>query len=629
MRKNAQSLYKGGEMKKLIAAIIRHSRAVPAGRREGGNDKQVIIFILPLALFLWAFLASAAIPVDVTIGKETVLTLKNPSQRISLANPEIADVKLISPTEIIINGKKTGITSLIVWDSEGRKFYDVIVSDYTAINNEHKIEDLQAQIKNIAPDADVKVHIVGDTIILTGNLKNEVTRKRIEVLALNYAPKVTNLLSIEEAQQIILEVKVAQIDKTKMKDFGISALTKQPTWELTAPGLFATPSGTVGGFTGPLAGGTTGGGGSQGTSGKVSPGIGGFDVGALSPQIGAAYFPGGVAAVLRALAQKGYAKILAEPNLVVRSGETGEFFVGTRVPVQEVTGVGAAQTVSITFENVGIRLNFKPEVLETGAIRLRIDPAEVANITSFLTFQNIIAPEIDTRKVSTGVDLKDGESLVLAGLLSEETKKNIQKMPIFGDIPILGAIFRSTHDELTQKELAFFITPHLVKAIPAGVKTELPEERHLSPQEEKEFNWVPLPSPSADQAPEDKPGGRISYAAPGNGNLEEEVNLFMGQYRSAYEFGDINRFMSLYSKSATENGMGYDDIKRSYQKNFEGGRYSYMLTNPQVRKEGDLVVLTGSFGVKRIGQGQPISQGNIRWTLAKENGVLKIVKAEY
>jgi Flp pilus assembly secretin CpaC/ketosteroid isomerase-like protein len=415
-----------------------------------------------------------------------------------------------------------------------------------------------------------------------------------------------------------------------MKDLGISALTKQATWELTAPGLFATPSGTVGGFT--TSGSTSTSGtttGSQGVTGKVTPGIGGFDVGALSPQIGAAYFPGGVAAVLRALAQKGYAKILAEPNLIVRSGDAGEFFVGTRVPVQEVTGVGASQTVSITFENVGIKLNFKPEVLETGAIRLKIDPAEVANITSFLTFQGIVAPEIDTRRVSTGVDLKDGESLVLAGLLSEETKKNIQKMPIFGDIPILGAIFRSTHDELTQKELAFFITPHLIKPISAGVKTELPEERRLSPQEEREFNWIPLPHSSSEQEPEKRPSAGTASVAVGDGNLVEEVNLFMDQYRKAYEFGDIERFMSLYSKSATENGMNYNDIRRSYRNNFKSGRYSYTLRNPQVRRSGDLVQLTGSFSVKRTGEEGPTSQGNIRWTLAKENGVLKIVKVEY
>ncbi|HWR58434.1 MAG TPA: pilus assembly protein N-terminal domain-containing protein, partial [Thermodesulfovibrionales bacterium] len=239
-------------MKKIISAIriakTRHSRAVPAGRQEGGNperhwipgraclpDRQarndklhLVICLLPGLLLLWASFATAAVPIEVTLGKETVLTLKNPSQRISLANPETADVKLISPSEIVLNGKKPGITSLIIWDQEGKKIYDVIVSDYTSIQNERKIEDLGMQIKGIAPEANIKIHLVGDTIVLSGKLKNEITRKKIETVpSLHGYSKVFSLLSVEEAQQVIVEVKVAQIDKTKLKDLGISALTKQ------------------------------------------------------------------------------------------------------------------------------------------------------------------------------------------------------------------------------------------------------------------------------------------------------------------------------------------------------------------------------------------------------------------
>jgi pilus assembly protein CpaC len=222
----------------------------------------------------------------------------------------------------------------------------------------------------------------------------------------------------------------------------------------------------------------------------------GFDMGTLTPQIGIAHFKSGLAAFIRALAEKGYAKILAEPNLTVRSGESGKFLVGTEVPVQQVTGVGSSQTVSVIFKSVGIILNFKPEVLESGAIRLGIDPAEVSSIARYLTFGGIVAPEIDTRQVSTSVDLKEGESLVLAGLLSEEMKKNLQKIPILGDIPILGAFFRSSRDELAKKELAFFITPKLVRPIAPGVRPELPGDKPLTPNEERQFDWIPLPAKS-------------------------------------------------------------------------------------------------------------------------------------
>ena len=244
---------------------------------------------------------------------------------------------------------------------------------------------------------------------------------------------VLNLVTIPEAQQVILEVKVAQIDKTKLKELGISYLIKDENFVLTAPGLSSFPTGTIGG--GVLT---------------LLQGLGGFDIGTNPVQIGLAYFPSGIAAVLKALQEKGFGKILAEPNLVVRSGEMGKFHVGQRIPIQTVTGVGSAATVSITYEEVGIRLHFAPEVLETGAIRLKVDPAEVSSVARFLTFQGISAPEIDTRTVNTSVDLREGESLILAGLLSEEMKKNIQKIPVLGDIPILGAFFRSTRDELLE-----------------------------------------------------------------------------------------------------------------------------------------------------------------------------------
>jgi pilus assembly protein CpaC len=290
---------------------------------------------------------------------------------------------------------------------------------------------------------------------------------------------VLNLITVPEAEQIILEVIVAQIRKTKLKEMGISFVAKgiQDNAEITFPGLFATPSGNIGG----------------GPDLDVTPGIGNFDLGTLSPQIGFAHFPSGMGFVLRALQEKGYGKILAEPNLVVRSGERGNFHVGTRVPIPVVYGIGTAATPSIYYEEVGIRINFAPEVLETGAIRLTIDPAEVSSIIRYIQYLGGVAPEIDTRTVKTSVDLREGESLVLAGLLSEDMRKSVNKMPVLGDIPILGALFRQTDDELEQNELAFFITPRLVKPMAPGVRPELPTDDSPTPDEEKEFEWIPMP----------------------------------------------------------------------------------------------------------------------------------------
>jgi pilus assembly protein CpaC len=521
--------------------------------------KERVLFILTvLIIVLFSSVSLAAIPVEVTAGKETILTLKKPSKRVSLANPEIATINIVSPTEVVLNGKKSGITSLIVWDKEGSPtFFDVIVyKERIAELDRARADALENKIKSVAPDTDVKVEMAGDTLVLAGTAKNRQIVDKIEKLAMLYATKgckdvsrsgslprssaeameqgktetqgqgyislnvaqqamqqqptteegplcVLNLVTIPEAQQVILEIKVAQINKTKLKELGISYLIKDKNFELTAPGLFTSPDGKLGGAAGP----TGGVGGTRGTVGtEVTPGIGGFDLGITPVQIAAAYFPSGVATVLKAIQEKGFGRVLAEPNLVVRSGETGTFHVGQKIPIQTVTGVGATATVGITYEDVGIRLNFAPEVLETGAIRLKIDPAEVSSVARYITFQGILAPEIDTRTVSTNVDLREGESLIIAGLLSEEMKKNIQKIPLLGDIPILGALFRSTRDELNDIELAFFITPRLSKPIPPGVKTKLPTDNRPTPAEEREFQWIPIPggssAPETGRAPE-------------------------------------------------------------------------------------------------------------------------------
>jgi pilus assembly protein CpaC len=483
-----------------------------------------LLGILIVVVFASVSLAEqAAIPVNVIVSKGTIITLKEPSKRVSISDPNIGEINLISPTQILINGKKVGATTLITWDLQGNtKFFDLRVTG--------DISMLEQEIKDIAPNDDIKVELANDTIVLSGHAVNQQTIDKVVQIAQAYAfasnvtttttyaggvakesvvasGKVLNHITIEEAQQVLLEVRVAQVDKTKLKELGIGVLLqgiKGNDAEATFPGLAFGPTGTIGKLdtteTEVLGSGPTG---EMITVDRflgksdIWPGITGFNL-SNNPQIGIAHFPSGVAVMLKALVSKGLAKVLAEPNLTVRSGEKGAFHVGTRFPIQVVTGLGAEATVSLVYEEVGIRINFAPEVLETGAIRLKVDPAEVSNIIDFVRLQNLVAPVVDTRTVRTNVDLKDGESLILAGLLSDEMKKNIQKVPILGDIPIFGALFRSTSDELKERELVFFITPRLVKPIPQGVKIELPGEKPLTPEQEREFQWIPLPKSSGE-----------------------------------------------------------------------------------------------------------------------------------
>jgi pilus assembly protein CpaC len=200
-------------------------------------------------------------------------------------------------------------------------------------------------------------------------------------------------------------------------------------------------------------------------------------------------FKPGIGAVLRALVTKNLAKMLAEPNLLVKSGQEGKFLAGSKIPIQVVSGVGAISGITIQYIDVGVKLIFKPEVMENELISLKLEPAEVSSISGTLAVNGY--PIIDTREIKTSVQLKDGESLVLGGLLQEDTVKTMSKRPLLGDIPILGALFRSTQDDLKEKELVFFITPRLVRPNAPGDEPELPTDRPLTPQQEKELRWIP------------------------------------------------------------------------------------------------------------------------------------------
>ena len=213
----------------------------------------------------------------------------------------------------------------------------------------------------------------------------------------------------------------------------------------------------------------------QGTGISASvPGLGSFNpLDAFTA--GVSYFPAGIGAVLQALTTKGLAKILAEPNLMVKSGEKGEFLAGSKIPYQVLVSTGGSATTSIVFQDVGVKLNFAPEVLDNGIISLKIDPAEVSSLGG--TLQANGYPIINTRNVKTNVEMREGESLILAGLLQENEILSMSKVPLLGDIPILGALFRSTSKELDETELVFFITPKIVKPMAPGTKQELPTDK--------------------------------------------------------------------------------------------------------------------------------------------------------
>lgn len=295
------------------------------------SGKSIVWFpVLVVAVLLLSGGALAGVRTQVVINKSILVNLKNPAERVSIANPAIADMILISPRQIQLIGQALGSTSLIVWEKGGEKplFFDVNV---------------------------------------TGNT------------------------GIDDSQQVLLQVKVAQVDKSAMKDLGVSFMVKGKKAE---------------GFSN-IIGAPDGGLGSE-LAKAVTTSIGSFDPLTDSYTMGITHAGSGITAVLKALADKNMAKILAEPNLLVKSGQKGNFLAGSKIPYNIVTSTGGTATTTIVFVDVGVKLNFAPEIMDNGTIHLKIDPAEVSSIQGVLEANGY--PIIDTREVRTSVELKDGES---------------------------------------------------------------------------------------------------------------------------------------------------------------------------------------------------------------------------
>ncbi|MBJ6751639.1 pilus assembly protein N-terminal domain-containing protein [Geomonas sp. Red421] len=436
------------------------------------------VMLVALLAMLGASCAWAGVPTTVVVNKGVVLSLKRPARYVTVTDKNIVD--LPDPpkrNQLLINGRKIGTTNVIVWEenSDTPIFFDVrVVGDREAV---------ESQLRDFAPDDDISVDYADDTLVLSGTVGCESTGKRAEEIAKAYAPKVLNHITVDQPLQVLLQVKVAQVDRTSLKKLGVSALVTGRSGE-GFYNLIGAPNGssTVTSSDGVRSSSTH----ATGIAGSI-PGLGSFNP-LDSFTAGVSYFPAGIGAVLQALSSKGLAKILAEPNLLVKSGAEGNFLAGSEIPYSVITSLGAAATTTIVYKTVGVKLKFNPEVRPSGMISLKIDPAEVSSIAGTLPVNGY--PIIDSRNVSTSVELREGESLILAGLLQEEQIKNMSKIPILGDIPILGALFRATDKEIRERDLVFFITPKIVQPAPPGVATPLPTDRK-DPREERQFDWIP------------------------------------------------------------------------------------------------------------------------------------------
>jgi pilus assembly protein CpaC len=385
------------------------------------------------------FNAEAPGVIRIVLAKSTILTADRPVSRVSLAEPEAASIVVLSPRQIYITGKKLGTTTLTLWSGgQVSAVYDLVITP--------DVTRLKRMIHEILPrERSVQVLSSGESITLSGSVSNTADLTSVLSLAEAEAPgKVVNLLRVDGVQQVMLEVRVAEMSRTALKRMGIN--------------LAATFSNfTIYSFLNNLTSLAADGSGRIDLTDKIN-GVFNYNNGQSN-----------IIGMLDALKAHGLARLLAEPNLTCVSGESADFLVGGEIPIPKP---GALGTVSIEFKPFGVGLSFTPTVLSSGAINLHVSP-EVSELdyTNAMRYQGYEIPAIATRKATTVVDLADGQSFAIAGLISESLKENNHRFPVLGDLPVLGMLFRSSDYQKNKTELVIIVTAHLVKPLDMAKQT--------------------------------------------------------------------------------------------------------------------------------------------------------------
>ena len=449
--------------------------------------------------------------ISVTVNKSMVFRLAERAKRVSVSQPGVADVVVVAPSQLLINGKAVGTTSLIVFNEAGDVAnYDLIVLPDVAA--------LRGQFRQLFPNEKIEISTSGSSLVLRGEVSNEVVYDKVLEIAQTYVPPkppkdvaapptgntfnvtsssvrlpstgtafagggdlpfteepsmtdgdrwgdkrkidgIIDLLTIKEVRQIELDVIVAEVSLAKLRDIGFDF--SQTTNHTNS----ATFLGSQGGFGGILSG----------AAGGPASGFFRYVNGSYS-----------LTSLYRMLQNKDVTEILAQPRLVMKNGRSGGFLAGGEFPVVQTT----ANTFEVEFKPFGVRLNFVPTLNWSDRIDLRVYP-EVSEIDPAVQVNGVFGLRV--RRTVNRVEMGDGESLVIAGLLDRRIFKDLTKFPLLGDIPILGTLFRSTRFRNSETELVFVITPRIVKTMKPGEKPQLPS---LEKYDDPDIRQVPLPGTS-------------------------------------------------------------------------------------------------------------------------------------
>lgn len=409
--------------------------------------------------------------VQVALYKSRIVKLQKPVRRVSVGNSDIADILIFRSNQIYIQGKKLGSTNVLLWDNR-----DNLVAGLNVVVG-HDLNTLKAKLHQLMPDENIEVYSSQGSLVLSGEVSSAARLDTALQLARSFAAGkdegVVNLMGVGGSQQVMLKVTVAEVSRTLLRKLGFkfNALhTGDSNW---------------------IFGGVRGGASVPGL--ELDAGVPSFEVNPVTPVIdNTGLFASFLSenflfnATLEASKENGSTKILAEPTLTTLTGQEARFLSGGEFPIPVPQGNNG---ITIEFKEFGIGLKFLPVVLDSGRINLRINVSvsELISTSSVLlqsddTTSQFFVPALSTRSAYSTVELGDGQTIGIAGLISENTRDLVNKFPGLGDVPVLGHLFRSQEFEKGETELVIMVTPQLAQAVSRN-SVRLPTDSYVEPSD--------------------------------------------------------------------------------------------------------------------------------------------------
>jgi pilus assembly protein CpaC len=432
----------------------------------------------------------------IATGTSTVIDLNVPLARTSVTTPEIAEVTVLSPRQLLVSGKSLGTTQLILWDDQNNRLVFAVIV-------EPDVTRLRLAIEEMSPESEVDVEVFNGAIVLSGRVPDVDMIDRIVSLAEAFAPNVRNQMVLAGEQQVLLRCTVVELNKRAIRQLGVNGWLAgdniRDMWAVTQIGGINPSNISLSPIDNMMP---------TLDSNAIAFGTPGVPLGP-SPQLSLIFPRAQMQLFFQALRRNNLLRVLAEPNLIALNGQTASFLAGGEFPIPVSQGISGAVTVE--FREFGVRLSFTPTIIGRGMIRLHVTP-EVSELdfSAAVVVGGFNVPGLTQRRAETTIELASGSTIAIAGLLKEELAGVVERIPGLGDIPILGQLFRSVDYRSQITELVILVTPEVVSAMGPDQVAALPGDSISIPDDWELFGLGLLegqgsiPEPDSEEALKDK-----------------------------------------------------------------------------------------------------------------------------